>query len=180
MNKKRRKFVEEYLKCWNASEAARRADYAHPGQQGHRLLKNVEIQEAIKQRLAETAMEADEVLARLSDQARADIADFITIDEGTGKPTLDLRKAEGKTHLVKNVRETKEGTFIELYNSQSALVHMGKAHGVFEERHVIGLDEPTRQLLAQIGLLAAYCITDPTMRDKFEAGLAELMEEGDA
>lgn len=178
MNKKRRKFVEEYLKCWNASEAARRAEYAHPGQQGHRLLKNVEIQDAIKKRLAETAMEADEVLARLSEQARADVVDFITIDIATGRPIIDLRAAEGKTHLIKSVRETKEGVFIELYNSQSALVQMGKAHGVFEERHIVGLDESTRQFLGKlVALVLPYVPADKI--PEFKEKLSKL-EEADA
>ena len=174
MNKKRRKFVEEYLKCWNASEAARRAGYAHPGQQGHRLLKNVEeIQQAIKQHLAETAMEADEVLARLSDQARADIADFITVDEETGKFSIDLRESKGKTHLIKSAKETKDSTIIELYSSQSALVQMGKAHGIFEERHVVGLDEPTRQFLGKlVSLVLRYIPADKI--PEFKEELTEL------
>jgi len=52
--------------------------------------------------------------------------------------------------------------------------------GTAIQRSEVGLDEPTRQLLAQIGMLAAHCITDSTMKDKFEAGLRELMGEEDA
>jgi hypothetical protein len=40
-----------------------------------------------------------------------------------------------------------------------------------------GLDEPTRQLLAQIGALAAHCITDPAKREEFVQGLQEMMGE---
>lgn len=178
LTKKRRIFIEEYLKCWNATEAARRAGYKHPNVQGPTLVNLSIIREAIKQRLDEVAMEADEVLARLSEQARADIADFITVNE-TGLPLLDLRKAEGKTHLIKSVRETKEGTFIELYNSQSALVHMGKAHGAFEERHVIGLDESTKQFLTPFFALVARYIPADKM-DEYKAELEKIAAGEDA
>jgi phage terminase small subunit len=48
-------FVAAYLgeANRNASEAARIAGYAKPGQQSHRLLKNVEIQAAIEEKTAE-------------------------------------------------------------------------------------------------------------------------------
>lgn len=49
MNHRQRKFVEAYE--GNATEAARAAGYAHPGQQGERLLKNVEIAQAIRDRV---------------------------------------------------------------------------------------------------------------------------------
>lgn len=177
LSAKRRAFVEEYLKDFNATAAARRAGYKHPNQMGPRLVKVGIIQQAIKQRLAEAAMEADEVLARLSKQARADIADFIVIDEETGKPVLDLRKAEGKTDLIKSVRETKDGTIIELHNSQSALVQMGKAHGAFEERHVIGLDESTRQFLGKLVALVLPYIPEDKLPE-FKERLAGLEDEG--
>lgn len=45
---KRQTFVTEYLRTWNASEAARIAGYAHPGSDGHRLLKISEIAEEIQ------------------------------------------------------------------------------------------------------------------------------------
>ena len=70
LNHKRQKFVEEYLKCWNATEAARRADYKHPNTQGPRLLVDVCIKALIQERLDELHMSADEVLKRLADIAR--------------------------------------------------------------------------------------------------------------
>ena len=66
LTNKRIAFVEHYLSCWNASEAARRASYAHPGTEGHRLLQNDEIKAHIEVRLTEIALSADMVLARLT------------------------------------------------------------------------------------------------------------------
>ena len=86
LTNKRRVFIEEYLKCWNASEAARHADYAHPGSQGHSLLKILEIQEEIERRIEEKAMGADEVLTRLAEQARSDIANMDKTLRGQSTP----------------------------------------------------------------------------------------------
>lgn len=99
---KRIKFVEEYLRCWNASEAARRAEYAYPGTEGHRLLQIAEIQEYIKVRLAEVAMSADEVLQRLADKARGDDRDTLRALELIGKHHrlfVDVQEAT-TTHKV--------------------------------------------------------------------------------
>lgn len=79
---KRQLFVEALIPAnGNATEAARRAGLKHPGQQGHRLLKNVEIQEAVEGRLesAKKCMGADEVLAHLTDVAEAAWRDFCEV-----------------------------------------------------------------------------------------------------
>ena len=44
---KRKVFVEEYLKCWNGAEAARRAGYAYPRREACRLLTNADIHDAL-------------------------------------------------------------------------------------------------------------------------------------
>ena len=134
LTKRRKLFIEEYLECWNASEAARRAGFAHAGSQGHRLLQNVEIQQAINDRLAEKCMSADEVLVRLADMARSDIKDFVLIREG-GDWTIDWAAAEGKTHTIKKLRDTKDGLSFELYDAQAALEKIGRAHGIFKSVH---------------------------------------------
>src|SRR5690606_1497517 len=98
------RFLEHYLTCWNATEAARVAKYAHPNKQGPELLKNEQIAAAIQERITEAAMSSDEVLAGISAQARADMADFVSIevDESGGSETfrLDIAKAveAGKLH----------------------------------------------------------------------------------
>jgi len=147
MNNKQRVFVEEYLSCFNATEAARRAGYAYPNKQGPRMLVNVGIQEAIKARIDEKAMSADEVLVRLAAMARGDMGDFLDI--GSMGFVVDLSKAseEGLTKLIKKVRQrttistSKDGAEtevhdmeIELYDAQSALVQIGKIHSLFIDR----------------------------------------------
>lgn len=136
LTKRRRLFIEEYLECWNGSEAARRAGYAHAGVQACRLLKNAKIQEAINDRLAEKCMSADEVLTRLAKMARGDIADLVLVRDD-GSWTIDWETAEGKTHLIKSVRDTKHGLIFEIYDAQAALEKIGRAHGLFKQIHEV-------------------------------------------
>lgn len=137
LNPKRRAFVEEYLRCWNASEAARRAGYrGRPDSIGSRLLGNVSIQAAIQARLSELAMSADEVLTRLADQARGSMEDFIGTGEDGTVIGLDFAKAKtaGKLHLIRAVAFGKDSDRLELYDAQAALVRLGEGHGLFAKR----------------------------------------------
>ena len=147
--KKQRVFVEEYLQCWNAAEAARRAGYSERTAriQASKLLTKPNIQEEIQKRISEKAMSADEVLLRLGDMARGDIGEFLSI--GGMSFDLSLKQAQelGITHLIKRVKQRtiitqkKDGDEeenhyieIELHDSQSALVHLGKHHKLFTDK----------------------------------------------
>ena len=132
LTRKRRVFIEEYLRCWNGAEAARCAGYKFPRRQAFRLLTNVDIKEEIKRRIDELAMQADEVLLRLAEQARGLNKDFFTIDGHID--ALAILSAD-KTHLIKKTKQTKYGLEIELYDAQVALEKIGRAHGLFVERH---------------------------------------------
>jgi len=134
LTNKQKVFIEAYLECWNATEAARRAKYKHPRQMGSENLSKPVIQERISQRLRATAMSADEVLERLASQARADIADYVVVDLATGEPKVDLRSVKGRTHLIKSIQQTAHGVKVELYDAQAALEKIGRAHGLFTDR----------------------------------------------
>lgn len=137
---KRQAFVDAYLTTWNASEAARVAGYAAPGQQGHRLLKDVEIADEVQRRVSERAMSADEVLIRLADMARGSMDDFVSFRPGVKLPLLDLEKAHaaGKFGLVKKLKYTADGAVeFELYDAQAALVQLGKAHKLFTDKQEV-------------------------------------------
>ena len=147
MNNKQRVFVEEYLSCFNATEAARRAGYAYPNKQGPRMLVNVGIQEAIKARIAEKAMSADEVLTRLADMARGDLGDFMDIESMSFDISLQKAKELGLTHLIKKVKQRTVTTAdksgeetetnvqeIELHSSLEALRDLARVHGLFKDQ----------------------------------------------
>lgn len=145
LSNKQRVFVEEYLKCWNASEAARRAGYkGRADSVGSQLLVNIGIQALIKARLTEKTMSADEALARLTEQARGSIQDFIDIDARTGEARLDFRAAQtaGKLHLIKSYQEPSEkfGGKLELQDQQRALELIGKHLRLFDTQVALNLD----------------------------------------
>jgi phage terminase small subunit len=149
LSPKHRKFCEEYLRLWNATDAYQAAypktnrDTARAN--GARLLANASISEEIDRRVDELAMPAPEVLIRLAEHARADYKDFISVATN-GDVALDMVKAEGKTHLIKKVtqrrtiRTTKDMQIdetvwsLELHDAQAALVHIGKHHKLFTEK----------------------------------------------
>lgn len=147
LTNKQRVFIEEYLKCWNASEAARRVGFKQPNMAGPRLILKDSIKAAIEVRIAEKAMSADEILQRLADMARGDMGDFLDIGEMSY--SLDLEKAKdlGLTKLIKKVKErtimnsnskgeeSEVHTLeVELYDAKDALRLLGQHKGLFTEK----------------------------------------------
>lgn len=133
---KQRAFVEAYLACgFNATEAAKRAGYSEKTAYsiGWENLRKPEIGAAIRQALAERAMPADEVLARLAEHARGSIGAFLSTDDD-GKPNGFSLSSERPLHNVKKVSVTDKGWSFEMYDAQAALVHLGKHHGLFSDK----------------------------------------------
>lgn len=153
LTNKQRMFIEEYLKSWNASDAARRAGYSKRTAYsiGSENLRKPEISARIQERLTERAMGADEVLARLGDIARASIEDFTEIKDGIpGALWPDLEKAERrkKLHLIKKLKYNKKNQLeFELHDSLSALktlaqlLGLGKSEGERSEITIVFNDK---------------------------------------
>lgn len=147
---KRRVFVEEYLRCWNATEAAKRAGYSPrtARSQGQRLLTNVDIQAAIKARLAEKAMWADEVLLRLAEQARAEYAAYFNADG-----TVDLARMlqDGKGHLIRGTKWDRNNNLtVEFYDAHTALVDIGKHLGLFKDGVQVDISDALAGVLERL------------------------------
>jgi phage terminase small subunit len=155
LSNKRMAFVEEYLIDFNAYQAALRAGYSERSarQQGSRLLSKDNIQEAIKARLDEKAMSADEVLHRLADMARSDMGDFLDISPMSFQVDLNKAKELGLTKLIKKVKlhttttlskdgvETETHTIeTELYDAQAALVQLGRHHKLFTDKTDVNIN----------------------------------------
>lgn len=157
LNHRQVAFVEHYLQCWNASEAARRAGYstATAGQIGFNLLKKVEITDEIARRLNELKAGADEVVTRLTSHARGSMEDFIDVkDDGTAVLNLIKAKEGRQLHLIKKLKTTrrnlKEGESevvneIEMYDVQAALVQIGRVHSLFNDKITLDWREAARK-----------------------------------
>jgi phage terminase small subunit len=139
LTNKRRVFIEEYLKCWNATKAAEAAGYKHARTHGSYLLTILDIKEEIEIRIAEKTLDADEVLSRLGEHARADWSEYLN---ESGNLEIKRLIEDDKGHLIKGMKQTQWGRVIEFYDSQAALVHLGKHHGLFTDKleHTIKID----------------------------------------
>lgn len=146
LSNRQRVFIEEYLTCWIASEAARRAGYANSKVAGSRLLSNDNLRAAIRARIDEKAMTADEVLTRLAEHARGDMGDFMDINSMSFGLNLVKAKELGLTRLIHKIKqrtttiihkdgeEEEHNTIeLELYDAQAALVQLGKHHELFTD-----------------------------------------------
>ncbi|MDD4906000.1 MAG: terminase small subunit [Methylobacter tundripaludum] len=157
MNNKQEAFVNEYLKDHNGTQAAIRAGYSKRSARAEacRLLTKDDISAAIKARIAERTMDSDEVLTRLADIGRGNLADLMDVttsgftlelmekDEAGNlvvKPETKLiKKIKQKvtTHIAKNEsdedREVVE-TEIELYSAQEALNTIAKLNGMITDK----------------------------------------------
>lgn len=145
---RQRAFLEAYLATWNATEAARRTGYAHPDVQGPRMLVNDGIRAAIDAALAERCMSAQEVLDRLSNQARVNAAQFFIFSEhGEGDEEgeeagrvhmagIDWAFFRDHGYLVKKLGYTRDGRpVIEFHDPQRALELLARRHGLLVDRH---------------------------------------------
>lgn len=134
-------FINEYLKCWNATEAARRAGYKGSLRSiGSENLTKPYIAAEISRRLAEYSMGANEALAVMSDMARTDMGDYVTIAGGV--PVVDFEKAQrdGKLGLVKKIRYGRGTLSFELYDRQRAVETMMRHHGLLKDGVTINLN----------------------------------------
>jgi phage terminase small subunit len=99
MTPKQRRFVAEYLKDLNATQAAIRAGYsaATASSQGERLLRNVEIADAVTQKetkhLAKLEITADRVLEEIARVAFFDPRRLFDAD-GNVRPIDQLTEAD--------------------------------------------------------------------------------------
>lgn len=140
-----RAFIEHYFTCGlNGTEAVIQAGYKVSGRDNARRiasenLNKPHIKAAIDARLEETAMSANEILYRLTEQARASHADFWDISE-FGSPKINLKKAQerGKLHLLKKIKITQSehgsNIEIELHDSQTALIQLGRYWKLWTDR----------------------------------------------
>ncbi len=129
LTNKREMFIENYLSNGNnGKRAAEDAGYAkgHAAEtEASRLLRNAEIQERVRARVAEAGVQTNEVMGTLVSHMRADLADVYP-----EHPLLKRAKAAGISHWIrkltvkeyfdKSKQATVTETTVELHNSQTA------------------------------------------------------------
>lgn len=137
---KQETFITEYLKCFNATQAAIAAGYSEKtaGSIGSRLLKDVNISTIIREKMAEHAMSAEEVLFHIASIARGDISNVI---DDNGNLDMFIARAAGATNLIKRVKQraivTEDSDIheseIEVYDRLKALELLAKYHDLINK-----------------------------------------------
>ncbi len=127
---KEQRFLAEYFHDFNGTQAAIRAGYSERSarQIASRLLSKDNIMRAIRERISERVMSADETLYRLAVIARGTIEPFMTTGNKVDLTSLGAKEA---VMLVRSFQEgtSKVGAKLELHDSLKALELIGKANG---------------------------------------------------
>lgn len=162
LSPKRRRFVEEYLVDFNATQAAKRAGYADKSaqQQGSDLLSNPLIAEAIREGMEEfrrrTYVDKDKIVAELARLGFSDLRELVAWSPEDGVTFRssshvdeDAARAVKKVKSRKRTFYTKNGDpivtvelEIELHGKVEALRDLGRHLGMFTDRHELVGDIP--------------------------------------
>lgn len=125
LNAQQKKFVDEYIKDLNATQAALRAGYAEKSarQQANRLLTKDDIKSAIQEQVdsihGESIADATEVMEFLSKTMRGEIKETVATAKGlyegvpvTAKDRIKAAELIGKRHALftDNINATGNGT----------------------------------------------------------------------
>lgn len=99
-------FVDEYLKCFNGSEAARKAGYAekYVSKYAFALMQNPQIKQFIAERIAESQMSADEALILVRKMANGEIPTKRVISHSSTDVTTTIETYEQIDALDKVLR----------------------------------------------------------------------------
>lgn len=140
LSAKQEKFIEEYIKCRNAAEAARRAGYSVRTARsiGAENLTKPDILKEIEERTKANAMGINEALSRLAEFARADLGQWLSDD---GAVDIAQMKRDGATHIIRKVKRTERSGVsasgakwrevtgeVELYNAKDANKFIAELH----------------------------------------------------
>jgi phage terminase small subunit len=147
-----KRWVEEYTVDFNATAAARRAGYQAPQQAAYRNRDTPELMAAVKERMEELKMSADEATLRQAQLARASMDDFYRVvedDQGHVRTVFDLAGAlqAGKGHLIKKIKWTKHGPHVELYNARKANETILEMHGALGAK---GTEEDPKHVVVDL------------------------------
>lgn len=165
LTNKQAAFLSEYLIDFNATQACIRAGYSEHSARstGVRMLTNPNISAEIKQKLAEKAMKSEEILERLADIARADMGDYLDVSSVAFQINLAKAKDEGKLKFIRRIKQKttticREGgedveqnqIDFELMDQLRALELLGKANGLFVDRHELKTSGPIEIVIRRV------------------------------
>ena len=141
LSPKKKLFVKEYLKHFNAARAARDAGYSKKTarSQGQRLLTTVDIRRALAATMENFTSDddIDKIFTELKMIAFGDIRNFIGIkDSSINIKNSDEWGDEGRTvsEISETVTQSGGSTKFKRYDKVKALELLGKYHKLFTDR----------------------------------------------
>lgn len=166
MTDKQRRFITAYADLdfapRKATEAFRKAglDEEHEVEDSawlgaHRMTSNDNVKAAIASLLRSCTLSPEQILARRSAIASADIGDIL---DDSGRPDLSKALRDGKTYMLRAVsyRPTRAGVEVkvELHDPQPSLRALELAHGLDRQRIEVEAGDKLAGLLA--GMVAPW------------------------
>jgi phage terminase small subunit len=177
--------VLEYAKDFNGTQAAIRAGYSHKTAYSiaSENLRKPDIASEIEAEFRRRTIGLDEVLVRLSEQATANVGDFIVVNPDGDRIAFNPEMLRENGRLIKRVRANTTVKYsqsgdqseytsldIELYDAQHALEVIGRHMGLVSGR----VEVNWRQEAAKRGIPASEIFE--AMVKQFSA---HLLENGD-
>lgn len=147
-----RRFLIEYLSQTtppNATAAytAAGGTAKHADRAAYQVRHTPAVVAAIDEYFHKQEMSAREVIARLSQQAKAEYGRYFDYDPIRGEVRCDLEKLlkDGLGHLIKKVGYERTGSdsavqVVEFYDAHTALVDVGRYHGLFKDSVKLTMD----------------------------------------
>ena len=137
--RKKRWFAAEYMLDYSATGAARRCQFANPGNTGPRLVENDPlvkslIARGVEDRQKEIAVEIDELVMELRRIAFSDINDYASWNTQDGK--MKIMKSNqiqpGARRAIKKIKQNAAGELeIELHDKMAAIDKLAKLMGFY-------------------------------------------------
>src|SRR5690606_10986750 len=132
---KQKAFIDEYLKVFNATQAAIRAGYSEASANniGPENLVKSSIAAEIQRRVAERTMTTNEALIRLRERATFVFSPYIVYEDIQISVDVNRLIADGHGHMIRAVRQTRDGPLVDFTNPDDALTQIIKVLGLFND-----------------------------------------------
>lgn len=137
---KQKAFIDAYFRTnFNGTKSATIAGYSEDSarQQASRMLKNVNIIQAIKERLDNVGFTVEEIVLHYINRAMFNPADYIKVEEVGGVELVSIDivklKTDGYGYMVKGLDYNKYGKpVITFHDTTHALDQLAKIAGMFK------------------------------------------------
>jgi len=132
---RQQRFIEEFCKDFNATQAAIRAFYSQrtAKQMGYENLRKPYIAEAIKKRLEELSLSSEEVIKLMSDIARSSLSDYFIISKVEKATRIEVSLKKVISDLKGKINFEEEYIELAKLNKKEKTIHQNMLKGMRRE-----------------------------------------------